>query len=93
MEQVLLETGTSKPTNVMIGCDLRGLKIREKDKIALILEFKFEDDNWSYHVKGETLIISESTMNSVFNFSGRQIWKIRKQIEFYQLYIKSFGFA
>jgi len=37
MERVLLETGTSKPVNVYFGCDLRGLKIREKNKIGLML--------------------------------------------------------
>lgn len=37
MEQVLLETGTSRPINVHIGCDLKGIKIREKGKIAFML--------------------------------------------------------
>jgi hypothetical protein len=41
MEQVLLETGNSKPSNVNFGCDIRGLKVSEKGKIPLILEFRF----------------------------------------------------
>ena len=41
MEEVLLETGNSKPVHVKAGCDLKGLKVREKGKITMMLEFKF----------------------------------------------------
>ena len=61
-----------------VGCDLKGIKIREKGKITMIYEFKYEDDNWSCHTKGETLIITEGS--HVYNLSGRQVWKLRKQI-------------
>ena len=41
MEEVLLETGNSQPVTVKLGCDLKGVKVREKDKFTMMLEFKF----------------------------------------------------
>ena len=37
-----LETGISKPTFVKMGCDLRGLKVREVEGDVLFLDFKIE---------------------------------------------------
>ena len=52
MEEVLLESGNSRPVNVKVGCDLKGVKVREREKVTYMLEFKFEDDNWGWHTKG-----------------------------------------
>jgi hypothetical protein len=89
MEEVLLETGISRPMLVKAGCDARGIKVREKDKVTMRLEFKFEDETWNYHTVGEVLVITDS--QSVYHLTGRQVWKLRKQIEFYRLYNRSFG--
>jgi hypothetical protein len=35
-----METGLNEPIRVRIGCDLRGVRVRESGKINMLLEFR-----------------------------------------------------
>ena len=78
MFESVLETGLSKPVPVKIGCDYQGVKVRERGKVHLSLEFRLIDDTWQHHTSGSTLIITDQ--QKVFKFMGRQMWKIGQQI-------------
>lgn len=72
---------------VKIGCDLKGIKIRETSKAIMMFEFKFSSKNWTCDMNNLELIIREE---KEYLFVGRDLWKVKKQIEFYRLYYFSF---
>ena len=92
MYPAVLEIGTSQPMNVKVGCDMYGLKVREKggNGSGVNLEFRIEEEGWSSHMSGFTLIVTEG--ERVFNIKGNQMWKVGEQIKFYKLYSESFRF-
>lgn len=58
MFQALLLGGPKdEGREVKIGCDIRGLKVQEKNKVSLLYDFQFEDNNWSCGVNGFELVV------------------------------------
>lgn len=79
MFDCIMETGLNEPLKVRIGCDLRGVRVREHGKINMLLEFRHEDDTWSFHTSGSSLVIVVENQKE-YQFTSRQIWKIGQQI-------------
>jgi hypothetical protein len=72
---------------VRIGCDIKGLKIQEKGKVQPLFDFSFSDPTWNCSVNGFELTIKQE---NEFSFFGRELWKVKCQLEFYRLYREVF---
>lgn len=79
--------GKEEGMEVKIGCDIKGLKIQEKNRASLLFDFKFDEPNWTCTVNGFELIVKQE---NEYSFVGRDLWKVKYQLDFYRLYRESF---
>lgn len=61
---------------VMIGCDLRGIRVREKNKSMVLLEFGL-NGTWTCETTGGIFRIREERD---YCFWGSEVWKVKQQV-------------
>jgi hypothetical protein len=85
---VLIGYGKEDGLEVKIGCDIKGLKVQEKNKVNLLYDFSYEETNWSCASNGFELIVKQE--ENEYCFYGRDLWKVKYQLDFYRLYRETF---